>query len=583
VLFHSQPPEGQETRQSRAFQQTVEELRLRDPGLRIHSEPWAGDDPTDHVQLFDFLREKLPAIRRKFADRELILHVSPGTPSMQTVLVLMGETGFIDPPFVLVKSYRKEERNGRPAVVPVQLGIDSYYKAYRAARPSEVSSEDASVVWDPARFKSSRMREIFDEARRFAQLNVPVLLLGERGTGKTTLAGWLNERFVLIDQYSGSKVFISGSPTPESDHRRPFRMHGKGYAIDVQKTPEDKLLLTRLVEARRGASAEERRPIVPVQGNVRFCDSTIAGAFRGAARSQLDQLVEQAGSYLNVWREYNKLERDSVFRRARTLGWLSYSEAKRQADGRWRFRIQDSKQLDTALNLLRGAEDVELEAASQPPRELQDSSDSSSSGLATEGGATRSPRAFVGSFVGGDSGRYLDVLPTGDLDDREPPIPGVLFMSMSGDRRRLERRERAQASIALAECPMPQLGLLLEGSAVPERRRKTETALSAVVREVFGGDPTPRQIEAIRVALNTPDIALIQGPPGTGKTKTIAALQARLAELGEDGDLAGQTLLTSYQHDAVENAAAIRRLLPIPWWRNSPPTHHGSRCLVRTS
>jgi hypothetical protein len=55
---------------------------------------------------------------------------------------------------VLVKSYRKEERNGRPAVSAVQLGIDSYYKAYRAARPSEVSSEDAAVVWDPARFSS---------------------------------------------------------------------------------------------------------------------------------------------------------------------------------------------------------------------------------------------------------------------------------------------------------------------------------------------------------------------------------------------------------------------------------------------
>ena len=202
----------------------------------------------------------------------------------------------------------------------------------------------------------------------------------------TEVIQWLTERFVLVDQESGSKVFISGSPAPESDHRRPFRMHGKGYAIDVQKTPDDRLLVTRLVEARRGSSAEERRPIVPVQGNVRFCDSTIAGAFRGTARSQLDQLVEQAGSYLNIWREYNKLERDSVFRRARTLGWLSYSDAKRQADGRWRFRIQDAKQIDTALNLLRGAEDVDLEAASHPPRELQESSDTSASGLSTEGG-----------------------------------------------------------------------------------------------------------------------------------------------------------------------------------------------------
>jgi hypothetical protein len=191
VLFYGRSPEGKETRQSRAVSQTLDELKTRDPDLRIHQEPWGGDDPTDHGQIFEFLRERFPAIRRRFADRELIIHVSPGTPSMQTVFVRMGETGFIDAPFSLVKSYRKEERNGRPAVVPVRLGIDSYYKAYRAARPSEMSSEDAAVVWDPARFQSIRMRKIFDEARRFAQLNVPVLLLGKRGTGKTTLAGWI--------------------------------------------------------------------------------------------------------------------------------------------------------------------------------------------------------------------------------------------------------------------------------------------------------------------------------------------------------------------------------------------------------
>ena len=218
VLFHSPAPVGHETRQSRAFKQTTEELRRRIPELRIHSEPWVGDDPTDHLQLFDFMREKLPSIRRMFADRELILHVSPGTPSMQTVLVLMGETGFIDEPFTLVKSYRKEERNGRPAVVPVQLNIDSYYKAYRAARPAEVSSEDAAVVWDPARFKSGRMRAIFDEARRFAKLNVPVLILGERGTGKTTLAGWIrsNSPYRVADRDGHWPAVACGQYNPET-------------------------------------------------------------------------------------------------------------------------------------------------------------------------------------------------------------------------------------------------------------------------------------------------------------------------------------------------------------------------------
>src|SRR5690606_11816569 len=66
----------------------------------------------------------------------------------------------------------------------------------------------------------------------------------------------------------------------------------------------------------------------------------------------------------------------------------------------------------------------------------------------------------------------------------------------------------------------------------------------------------PRQTTAIDLAQNTPDIALIQGPPGTGKTKVIAAIQARLAQLEADQpEVAGRTLLTSYQHDAVDNAA----------------------------
>lgn len=375
---------------------------------------------------------------------------------------------------------------------------------------------------------------------------------------------WLNDRFLLQADDGTARVFLSGSPTPETDQSGAFRLHGRGYAVDVAKGRDDKLLATRVVEAKRGSSPDERRPVVLVLGRIRFCDATIAGAFRGAARTQLDQLVEQAGSYLNVWKEYNKLERESVLRRARTLGWLRYSKRLLQGDGRWRFFVEDTKQLETALQVLRNAEDVDLEAAQNPPPELQQATDDAAT--TTDAGAARSHRSriFVGSFSGAEpQRRTIDLQPPIDSDDREPPESGVLFLSVSGDRKRLERREHAQSLIASAECPMPQLGLLLEGSAVPERRRKTEDALSVAARAVFGGEPTARQVEALRVALNTPDIALIQGPPGTGKTKTIAALEARLAELSED-ELAGQTLLTSYQHDAVENAASRTLVFGLP-------------------
>ena len=90
-------------------------LGLRERSIRAHRVPWHGDDPTDHRGVFEFLRDKLPELRRRFAGRELVLHISPGTPSMHTVWVLMAETGFIEPPFTVVKSYRRAERRGRPA------------------------------------------------------------------------------------------------------------------------------------------------------------------------------------------------------------------------------------------------------------------------------------------------------------------------------------------------------------------------------------------------------------------------------------------------------------------------------------
>lgn len=218
VLFTGRPSGGAVTRESRATDQTVEELSKRDPALRVHQYQWRGTDPTDHGQIFEFLCDRLPEVRRKFAGRELILHVSPGTPSMHTVMVLMGETGFIDPPFTLVKSYRKEERHGRPAVVPVRLGVESYYKAYRGARPAETGSEDATVIWDPARFQTERMRSLFSEARRVAQVKVPVLLLGERGTGKTTLAGWIrsNSAYRVPDRDKNWPAVACGQYSPET-------------------------------------------------------------------------------------------------------------------------------------------------------------------------------------------------------------------------------------------------------------------------------------------------------------------------------------------------------------------------------
>lgn len=374
---------------------------------------------------------------------------------------------------------------------------------------------------------------------------------------------WLEEQILMKDQDGSTRALLSGSPDPQADQRGAFRLYGNGWAIDVKRVADDRLQVTRVVEARRAQSDDERRPILLVRGNFRFVDHTVAGRFRGAARSELDQIVQNAGSYLGIWLEYNKVERRNILRSARQFGWLSYDSRKPLADGRWRFHLRNDERLEDCVRSLEESESVELEAATSPPAELTEATESESDDIPR---GTR--RIFAGLCVGHDRRRLtLDIRPPvwNEEGQSPPPDSGVLFVSLSGDQRRLERRRKAQALIASAECPMPQLGLLIEGMPVPIRRGKKEDPEYGAAREACGGEPTGRQMEALKVALNTPDIALIQGPPGTGKTRVIAALQVCLSEISKKTEgVSGRYLLTSYQHDAVENVASVTQVFGLP-------------------
>ncbi len=80
----------------------------------------------------------------------------------------------------------------------------------------------------------------------------------------------------------------------------------------------------------------------------------------------------------------------------------------------------------------------------------------------------------------------------------------------------------------------------------------------------------------MRVALNTPDIALIQGPPGTGKTTVIAAIIERLSEIADSSHgVAGNFLITGFQHSAVENAMARLLVNDLPAIKFGRPSGGG--------
>lgn len=368
---------------------------------------------------------------------------------------------------------------------------------------------------------------------------------------------WLNKKMVLNNSIETKPIILfSGSPNPKVDWKRAFRIHGVGFAIDVVRNEDDKLIVKRVVETRRTNIDIEKRPVLIGKGNIRFCDVTVASVFRGEARTQLDQLVQQSDSYLRIWKEYNKLEKESILRRAREFGLFYYKKRERVQSGAWRFFIDNQE--DEIFPRIQETSDLLLEASENAPRILTN--------LDIEWEHDNDKNVFMGKFNSFNQAKnYVDLFSVYEEREIDPPIKGYLHLSLLGDRIRLNRRERAGAKIASAECPMPQLGMIIEGIDVPQRRAGFIEPLSSEVKKRFNGNPNPMQEEALKVALNTPDIALIQGPPGTGKTILIAALQTRLAEIdGNESHVSGNTLLTSYQHDAVDNVADKINVFGLP-------------------
>jgi len=114
---------------------------------------------------------------------------------------------------------------------------------------------------------------------------------------------------------------------------------------------------------------------------------------------------------------------------------------------------------------------------------------------------------------------------------------------------------------------MPQLKFILEGVQPPELKVKKLRAVTSSLKKQLGKiSLTPKQEKALKVVLNTPDIALIIGPPGTSKTQVISAIQQRIAEEGNkvNASLQHQVLLTSYQHDAVDNVVSKSGVFGLP-------------------
>jgi AAA domain len=371
------------------------------------------------------------------------------------------------------------------------------------------------------------------------------------GVGGTVAdaAAWLEERLLLDGPAPYRRAVVSAGPQGSQEA---FRMFGKGPAIDVRRE-DNRLRIERVLKGAPTGDAPIQLLVAPLS----FADRTATGEIAAGARLTLEQAVRDEGSYLRIWSTYAEMERETLQRKARRVGSLRYDRCSRRSDGGFQFHLAEADDVEARFASLGDEERFELEAGETPPD--LDKLD------APNGRQARHSAAVVSA----DTERRTVDLRAPDREDDEdtppPPPQGFLYLSLVGNLVSLRRRESAEQRLRTGNCPLPQIGLLLENRPAPQATRRRQSPTSPAVLDAFGSRPTQKQLEAIDVALNTPDIALIQGPPGTGKTKVITALQRRIAELADEGaEVSHRILVTSAQHDAVENVVQRSEVFGLP-------------------
>ncbi|MFE5854641.1 DEAD/DEAH box helicase [Streptomyces sp. NPDC056500] len=349
-----------------------------------------------------------------------------------------------------------------------------------------------------------------------------------------------------------------------------FRLHGPQLMADVEKHG-DGYRLTRLISAVHDRSGDSAPKALAV-GAIQLRDMTARQRDRVLIQRGLD-LVAGQDSYLAMWDRYQELEAHHIRRRITDFGAIRYSRVRVEPDGRCTFTVHLGGALPRTRAVLENAttvERMEIEAAADVPDSVTNTAVTDREWLV----ASRAQRS--GAWVGEPLG-YDEVTETlrlaGTLHDQRDPAPkGWLYLAHRGDQRRLDRREKAMQKLRTDGTHIPALPTLLEGGAWPQPAQRRITRLSRAALDCFlPHGPTPAQLNAVLTALNTPDLAVIQGPPGTGKTQVIAALVNQLGDLAQGGDVSGSTLLTSFQHAAVDH------LVTRGWVFGLPPLKVDSR------
>ncbi|WP_029232547.1 DEAD/DEAH box helicase [Butyrivibrio sp. VCB2006] len=311
---------------------------------------------------------------------------------------------------------------------------------------------------------------------------------------------------------------------------------GDRYTVTIVETPQHYLHIIQIIKRTNKSRIDS--PIMLVKGNIEIVDEINDAAMLTArADEQYAKMISSDNEFISLWNLYNELEMESIKQEASEMGFLKY-KGFRYANGVIVFS------LDKCYTRREFCIDNMYYVAIQNIDPLDPL------------GYNFKAATIVGSEIDYSCVNTNEFRIKEDMDTTcILPSSGYLLPSLTGSEIQRKRRLKAQRNILSNKCRLPGLKSVIQGGVqvgvIGRRNQPISADLEQTVFENKEDHFTEKQKHAIDVAINTPDIAVIQGPPGTGKTSVIKAIVKRIDELSNSK---AKILITSTQHDAVDNA-----------------------------
>lgn len=344
----------------------------------------------------------------------------------------------------------------------------------------------------------------------------------------------------------GDVIFVETYP---SNTELSFTIHGLNKRVDII-VKDNKWLMQK----------ERNKPFTKKHEDFLSLNIALYPTISFVESSKAKEAIEtikaeeaKGNTLISLWKIYSEIELQRATDLKEKIGELSFSIIRHLEDGVSRIRINNLSE-DLKSTIKDNKDDLQNTSLEVPNENTIDTKSDNS-------------KRFRVKSVNKDF--------SFDLYDELETLPnnGKLAVSLIGDEIVNKRRERALKSLRENRIFVTQnLLFAIEGLAdamlIKKRNEKALTDRTRkFLKDKFGiSDLTQNQKEAVEIAINTPDIAVIQGPPGTGKSTVVAAICDRLIEIAEKSkqDDTKLILVSAFQNDTVEHIASKIYTLGLP-------------------